>query len=177
MICGSEICQRRKKLGLTQEYVSKRVGISQAHLAKIENGRVDARLSTINKILNVLDESGVAINVESVMSKNVFFVSPDSPVQQAVSLMKLKDLSQLPVVNDCGVVVGSIRERDIIKNLNLDFKNTMVEEVMGEPLPIITKSHSLDSIKKLVVEDGGVLVSDKGVIKGIITKYDLLRLK
>jgi len=41
---------------LTQKKLAEMAGVSQAHVAKIEQGKVDPRLSTVNKILVVLTE-------------------------------------------------------------------------------------------------------------------------
>lgn len=48
------IKKMRIEAGLTQNELARMIGVSQAHIAKIENEKVDPRLSTINKILQVL---------------------------------------------------------------------------------------------------------------------------
>ncbi|MCK4313359.1 helix-turn-helix domain-containing protein, partial [Candidatus Bathyarchaeota archaeon] len=40
----------RIKAGLTQKRLAELAGVSQAHIAKIEQGKVDPRLSTVNKV-------------------------------------------------------------------------------------------------------------------------------
>jgi len=46
----------RLEAGLTQSQLAKMVGVSQAHIAKIEGEKVDPRLSTVNKILEILTD-------------------------------------------------------------------------------------------------------------------------
>lgn len=47
---GDSIRERRIELGWTQAELSKRTGIPQADISRIENGRLDARWSTIQRI-------------------------------------------------------------------------------------------------------------------------------
>ncbi|MBI4370758.1 MAG: helix-turn-helix domain-containing protein [Elusimicrobia bacterium] len=44
----------RGELGLTQARLARRAGMPQSHLAKIETGTVDMRLSTLDKILGAM---------------------------------------------------------------------------------------------------------------------------
>ncbi|MEM2355857.1 MAG: helix-turn-helix domain-containing protein, partial [Candidatus Bathyarchaeia archaeon] len=46
IITGSTIKKLRLEAKLTQKKLAELVGVSQAHIAKIEQGRVDPRLST-----------------------------------------------------------------------------------------------------------------------------------
>ncbi len=47
---GDSIRERRIELGWTQAELSKRTGIPQADISRIENGLLDARWSTIQRI-------------------------------------------------------------------------------------------------------------------------------
>ena len=49
------------------------------------------------------------------MSKPLITVSPDTSVENAVSLMEQKDIRRLPVVDDKGQMVGIITAKDIFK--------------------------------------------------------------
>ena len=54
---GDSIRERRIELGWTQAELSKRSGIPQADISRIENGRLDARWSTIHRISTALAET------------------------------------------------------------------------------------------------------------------------
>jgi|JI9StandDraft_2_1071091.scaffolds.fasta_scaffold485867_2 transcriptional regulator with XRE-family HTH domain len=47
---GDSIRERRIELGWTQAELSKRSGVPQADISRIENGRLDARWSTIQRL-------------------------------------------------------------------------------------------------------------------------------
>ena len=51
---GDSIRERRIELGWTQAELAKRTGIPQADISRIENGRLDARWSTIQRISTAL---------------------------------------------------------------------------------------------------------------------------
>lgn len=51
---GDSIRERRIELGWTQAELTERTGIPQADISRIENGRLDARWSTIQRIAAAL---------------------------------------------------------------------------------------------------------------------------
>ena len=57
---GTLFLQRRKELGLTQEQLGEKVGVTKSEISKIENGR-GITFSTINKLSEAL---GVSAQVE-----------------------------------------------------------------------------------------------------------------
>jgi predicted transcriptional regulator len=71
-ISGSFIKELRVQAGLTQKRLAELAGVSQAHVAKIEQGKVDPRFSTVNKILGVLTE-GKQKKCMDIMTRGVIF--------------------------------------------------------------------------------------------------------
>ncbi len=57
---GTLFLQRRKELGLTQEQLGEKIGVTKSEISKIENGR-GITFSTINKLSEAL---GVSAHVE-----------------------------------------------------------------------------------------------------------------
>jgi transcriptional regulator with XRE-family HTH domain len=51
---GDSIRERRIELGWTQAELAKRTGIPQADISRLENGRLDARWSTIHRLSRAL---------------------------------------------------------------------------------------------------------------------------
>jgi len=52
---GKNIVDRRKSVGLSQENLARRAGLSRAYVGKIENARFSASIDTIEKIARALD--------------------------------------------------------------------------------------------------------------------------
>jgi len=164
----------RNEIGMTQEKLAKLVGITQAHIAKIENEKVNPRLLTVNKILSVL-KSNDKLNCEHLVTKKLIFIDPETHINQIVKLMKKNDISQIPIM-DNEKCVGSITEKTIMKNFGNISDQTKVKEIMDEPFPIISCRDHIDVIKTLLEYHQAVLVSKKGRLVGIVTKSDLLSL-
>ena len=51
-----ELQQLRKKVGLTQAELANSVGISQSLVARIEKGQVNPSISTLKRILKVIEK-------------------------------------------------------------------------------------------------------------------------
>jgi predicted transcriptional regulator len=174
MITGSLIKKMREEAGLTQEELARIAGVTQAHIAKIENEKVNPRLFTVNKILSVLQANRNDL-CKRFVSKHIISVKPEDSVNHAVKLMRENDISQLPVIEK-GICVGTISEKTIIKNLGNISGSTEVREIMDEPFPMISCKDGVEVAKMLLEYHQAVLVLDKGKIMGIITKSDLLNL-
>lgn len=174
MITGQMIKKMRKEMEITQKELADAIGISQAHVAKIENEKVDPRLSTVNKILSVL-QTNKKRKCSKVMSKNIIILKSNDQTREAVKLMKKFGVSQIPIVQNDSYV-GSISEKTVMKNLDKDLKKTKIKEIMEEPFPIINSSDYVDVAKSLLDFHQAVLIRERGKVKGIITKSDLMGL-
>jgi predicted transcriptional regulator len=149
------------------------VGVSQAHIAKIECGRVDPRLSTVNRILLVLSD-GSRKKASDIMTKGVLAVKPSDSVLRVSEVMLREAVSQIPVMR-LGKVVGTITEETIIRNLGSGLTNERVGKVMDVPLLTVEEETSVESIRPLLIKHQGVLVAKDKEIVGIITRSDLLK--
>ena len=174
IVTGSMIKKLRIEAGLTQRQLAELARVSQAHVAKIEKGRVDPRLSTVNRILQVLTE-GEGKKCGDIMTKDVIFARPRDKILKASKVMIRHAISQLPVIEN-ERVVGTITEDGIIKNLSSTIAEERVEKVMQTPLPSVPEDMRMSMIKPLLEDHPGVLVIRKGNIVGIITKSDLLKI-
>jgi CBS domain-containing protein len=65
--------------------------------------------------------------VSEVMSKPLITASPNTPIKDAVVLMQQKDIRRLPVLNEKGLMVGIITDKDILKALVKTFKKNIKE--------------------------------------------------
>ncbi|ASI98476.1 CBS domain-containing protein [Thermococcus celer] len=174
-----EIRRIRKELGITQEELARKAGVTQAYVAKLEAGKVDPRLSTFNRILQALLECKRAqLKARDVMSSPVISVKPYERVENVIKLMNEHNISQIPVIAG-NKVVGSITERTLVRQ-SLEYEDIYdrkVMEVMEEPFPIVNGDEDLEVVKYLLEERPAVLVQDRaGKLVGIITRVDIFRI-
>lgn len=162
----------RIEAGLTQSKLAAMVGVSQAHIAKIEGEKVDPRLSTVNKILQVL-VGGKGKKCGEIMTRGVIVTSPKDKVSKVSEIMMRRAISQLPVL-DGERVIGMITEEGIVRNLNPNIADDTVEKVMEPPLPSVPEDTDISVVRPLLEANSGVLVTKKGRLVGIITRSDLL---
>ena len=103
--------------------------------------------------------------------------APGAPVRQALGLMTLHDVSQLPVMegDNC---VGSVSDWSLSqKSLeNPKLLDATVSEVMDSPFPMVASDQPIESVVKLLSKSNpAVLVRRDGSIDGIVTRSDMLR--
>jgi predicted transcriptional regulator len=173
IITGELLKKLRINAGLTQTELARLVGVSQAHIAKIEQGKVDPRLSTINRILQVLIHTE-AKKCKDIMTRGVIFARPQDKVVEISEKMVNYDISQIPVM-DGSRVVGTVTEESIIRLLSSDLPNQTAKKVMTDPLPVVEEDTDIEEVHALLKKHPGVLISRKGKIVGIITRSDLLK--
>ena len=107
----------------------------------------------------------------------VVSVATGATVRQALRLMNLHDVSQLPVIegNNC---IGSVSEGVVSAKALEDTKllDAAVSEVMDAPFPLVESGQSLDSVVKLLTKSNpAVLVRSQDRIAGIVTRSDVLQ--
>ena len=106
----------------------------------------------------------------------VVSTTPGAPVRQALGLMSLHDISQLPVMegDNCvgSVIDWSLSQRSLENPKLLD---ATVSEVMDSPFPMIADDQPIESVVKLLSKSNpAVLVRKNGTIAGIVTRSDML---
>jgi cystathionine beta-synthase len=103
--------------------------------------------------------------------------TPGALVRQALGLMKLHDVSQLPVM-DGRQCVGSVTEYDLVTRglESTRFLDATVGEVMDEPFPAVDAGQPVDSVSKMLSKQvPAILVQGDGDVAGIVTRSDVLQ--
>lgn len=177
-----DIAKRRRQLGLKQSELAKMAGVSQSLIAKLEAGTIDSSYTKVKTIFDVLErlEFKSKVQATKVLHTEVVTVQKREPISKVVKLMKDYGYSQIPVFDE-KQSVGSISEKAILRQILAgkdleDISNLPTEEIMEEAFPQINEDAPLSLITSLLQSYSAVLVSKKGVILGIITKADLLRM-
>jgi len=172
-ITGSSIKKLRLETGLTQSKLAGLAGVSQAHIAKIEQGKVDPRLSTVNRILSVL-KPGQERKCRDIMTRSVIFAKSSDSVMKASEVMVRNAVSQLPVL-DGNRVAGTITEQGIVRNLSANLASEKVSKVMDPPLPEAQGDTSIEAVRLTLERNPGVLIKKGRELIGIVTRSDLLK--
>ena len=134
-----------------------------------ENQLLDADRTTLGFVLQA--KAGPAGKTPVIVS-----VQPGTTVRQALRLMSLHDVSQLPVMDGTNCV-GSVSDWSLsARSLdNTKVLDATVSEVMDAPFPVVEVSQPVDSVAKLLSKSNpAVLVRDNGFVQGIVTRSDVL---
>ena len=181
----------RAKLGLSQKQLAKitkqlakKEGdeVSQSFITKMENDKIEPSYRKIQNICKAMEEhsnkttNDTEATVGDVCCKDVLFISQDTTIEEASSLMKEHDYSQLPIGNEMRVV-GSITEKRLfeVRYKRKDiYPKTPISRVMEPAFPVLHMSMKIRSMNKLLLDVPAVLVRNKERIFGIITKIDMI---
>ncbi len=177
-----DIAKRRRQLGIKQSELAKAAGVSQSLIAKLEAGTIDSSYTKVKTIFDVLErlEFKTKVQTEKLVHSEVRSVQKSQPISEVVKIMKEHGISQMPVL-DGRQSVGSISEKTILHQILAgqdleEISRQPTERIMEEAFPQINEDAPLSLISSLLQTYPAVLVSKKGVIIGIITKADLLRM-
>ncbi|MDT8358571.1 MAG: CBS domain-containing protein [Methanomicrobiaceae archaeon] len=116
------------------------------------------------------------VTVEDAMSKPVVTVPPDLPVKEVISMMQSSRHLGFPVVRD-RELVGIVTLSDVHAIPEGDRETIKVEEIMTRDVVTLPPAAPLTEALKLIsVRDfGRIPVVEKGEIRGIVTRSDILR--
>lgn len=177
---GEEIRSARRRIRMTQADLARRAGISQSMVARIEQGSVDPRASTITRIVDVITAAGrPAVTAGSLMHSPVEGVSPDDSILSAVEKMDRMAFSQLPVLRD-GIPVGCISESAILsafaEQRHQKGHHLTVRDYMESGFPTVPPEIEIETVVGILEQHHAVLVVKEGRVEGVITKHDLISL-
>ena len=131
-----------------------------------ENQMLDSTPTSIDAVLGRKDTSAPAM----------ISVSPGATVRQAIRLMALHDVSQLPVM-DGTVCVGSVAESQLTSMSLADARvlDHTVSDAMDQPFPTVDADQPVESVAKLLSKSNrAVLMKKNGIVQGIVTRFDVL---
>jgi len=111
--------------------------------------------------------------------KNVYSISPDATVYEALVLMAEKDIGALLVIDD-GKIVGIISERDYARKIAIlgkTSKDAPVKEIMSEDVIYVEESQSVEECMVLMIKKRvrhlPVFTNDE--LKGLISIGDVVK--
>lgn len=124
------------------------------------------------------------------MTKPVYTVSPETPIQEALVQMRKERVSRYPVINKKGKLVGIVSEDDLLHaspsdvtslsvwEINYLVSKITVERVMSKDVVTVTEDTPLEEAARIMADHriGGVPVVRGEAVVGMITQTDLFRL-
>lgn len=166
--------RKRQRLGVKQKKAASLAGLSPSQVNRIERNSVNPGYDSIYSLYQALEnlENQELETAAGLMHQGVEYVEEDEKVEEAIRKMRENDFSQLPVKRPgTGEITGRITERGIIESGNPDLE---VAEVMGPELLSVNPDTSRSAVEEILKQEPAVLVKEDGILKGIITKSDLL---
>ncbi|MFP3317998.1 MAG: CBS domain-containing protein [Thermoplasmata archaeon] len=180
-----DIKNMRKRAGITQKELANLTGLSQSYIARVESGDLNPTYDNVKKIFAILEEQiskreGEELRAHDIMTREIFSVDADDPLEKAMRILLEKGFSQLPVF-DNGILVGSITDSKIGQKIAngitpMEMRKLRVRDFMDEPFPQVPENSPIKIVSYLLKNYPAVLVTSKGKVTGIITKSDLLKI-
>lgn len=146
-----------------------------------------SRTDLIESILNLPELAETS--VESIMSPSVVCVYENDSVSRARHLMQELDAKSIPVIDEYGLLVGVVGQKDIgplviqpqrrvDTGLDGGPLDVEVKSIMTSPPVTIEKEGIVSDVIKLMkkYDVSNIIVEDKKVPHGIVTQIDLVEL-
>ncbi|MCW1296115.1 MAG: CBS domain-containing protein [Candidatus Parvarchaeota archaeon] len=121
------------------------------------------------------------ITAKDAMTRHPVKINPDVNVMNAARKMIKENVGSLLVIEK-NKLLGILTEKDIIQKViakGKDFRKIKVKDIMTTNVISISSNTDLYDIAKLMNEKGvrRLPVIDNGVLKGIVTEKDLLKIE
>ncbi len=119
------------------------------------------------------------LKVKDVMTKSVISVKRETPIYEAMEIMRKKDITGMPVVEDDMTLVGVITEKDVLRLFYAeeDEKNETVGFFMTRPAVSYRENENLQSVCDFMMINyfrRVPVVSKQGKLVGIISRPDII---
>ncbi len=175
----TEIRRRRLALGVSLGDLARAVGRSDATLSRIERGQIQPSYELVQRILAYLEaQEGLAapkLTVGDLASRTLVTVGSAAFLTEAAQRMETGGFSQLPVVDE-GRVVGALSESALLRALGAPTaRRIRVRDVLETAYPVVDEGFPADLLPPILGRYPAILVAQRGELRGIVTKADLIR--
>lgn len=140
--------------------------------------------------VHFVDKEDADMLVRERMTSPAVTISPDTPFQEALKLMRDRKFRRLPIVDAAGKIVGIVSERDLLHaapspatslsvwEVNYLLWKLKVSDIMTRNVVTINQNMPIEDAASLMVtrKIGGLpVVDDEGAIVGVITETDIFK--
>ena len=123
------------------------------------------------------------------MSKPVITVSPDLPINEALSMMKREHIRRMPVIQD-GKLLGIVSDKDLLNaspspatslsvwEMNYLLSKITVKDVMTKKVMTVQENTPIEEAARILADNkiGGMPVMRGDKVVGMITETDLFKM-
>jgi acetoin utilization protein AcuB len=124
------------------------------------------------------------------MTRDPVVIRDDTPIDEAMKIMRENKVRRLPVLNNKGALVGIVSERDLlyaspspatslsVYELHYLLSKIAVADVMTSVVITVTEDTPLEEAARIMADNkiGGLPVMSNGELVGIITETDLFKI-
>jgi len=119
------------------------------------------------------------LKVKDIMTKDVVSVKKDTPIYEAMEIMRKEDITGVPVIEDDMTLVGVLTEKDVLRLFYADEneKNQTVGFFMTRPAVSYRENENLRSVCDFMMINyfrRVPVVSTQGKLVGIISRPDVI---
>ena len=113
------------------------------------------------------------------MTKNVVSVKKDTPIFEALELLRKNDISGMPVIDDDKTLVGVVTEKDVLKLFYTggNYQDKTVDYFMTQPAVSFGVDESLECVCDFLMVKYFrriPVVSTEGKLVGVISRPDII---
>ena len=119
------------------------------------------------------------LKAKDIMKKDVISVKEDSPIYEAIELLRENHITSLPVLKDDMTLIGVLSEKDVISLFcytNEDDEEKVVADFMTQPPVHFDEEESLLSICDCLIVHSfkSIPITSAGKVIGIISRADII---
>lgn len=111
-------------------------------------------------------------------SEEVLTVKPTDVLVEVVQIFKRYNISQVPVVDDAGHLLGIVSEVNLLQHLleasHTHTRDETIEAIIERNVAVVRPSTPLESLMGIFSHNDAVILAVEGRVQGILTKIDIL---
>jgi len=118
------------------------------------------------------------MHVRDVMKKDIIVVKAHESVQHISKVLTEKNISNIPVIDQKGKLVGVVSEQDIIKAMGSDkFMKLSAKDIMTKNVLSVKENDPLEYVSKIFMEKPyrRLPVTRNKKVVGVITREEIIQ--